>query len=146
MSAGLSRPVILDTSVLVHLARNSVTGRTIEEQYALLRRADRPLVSTVAEGELLGLARRWHWGERLLDDLRALLRHLVSVEAGRPEIIETYARLYALACATGNAAGENDLWIAATAIVTEAELFTCDRDFLWLHPEHLTVNYIEQTP
>ena len=58
MSAVLSRPVVLDTSVLVHLERDSVTGRAIEEQYALLHRADRPLVSTVAEGELLGLARR----------------------------------------------------------------------------------------
>ena len=146
MSADPSRPVVLDTSVLVHLTRNSATGKAIETEYALTRRADRPLISTVAEGELLGLARSWQWGERRLNDLRALLEQLVSVDAGRPEIIETYARLYALAVVTGNPKGENDLWIAPTAVVTGSELFTCDEDFLWLHPEHLTVTYIEQIP
>ena len=39
--------VLLDTNVLVHLARQDATGVWIEDQFALTARADRPLISTI---------------------------------------------------------------------------------------------------
>lgn len=39
--------VLLDTSVLVHLARQDATGVWIENHFALTARADRPLISTI---------------------------------------------------------------------------------------------------
>jgi hypothetical protein len=41
--------VLLDTSVLVHLARQDPTGVWIEDQFALSARADRPLISTITK-------------------------------------------------------------------------------------------------
>ena len=50
--------VLLDTSVLVHLARQDPTGVWIENQFALTARADRLLISTITEGEILGFSRQ----------------------------------------------------------------------------------------
>lgn len=145
MTIDPGRSVLLDTTVLVHLARNNATGKAIEAQHHLSKRPERPLISTIAEGEILGLARSWNWGKGKLQVLRDMLAQLVSVEAGLPEIVETYAVLYAEATRAGKPCGENDLWIAATAKVLRAELLTCDKDFLWLSPQHLTVHYIPET-
>jgi hypothetical protein len=79
--------VLLDTSVLVHLARQDATGRWIENQYALTARAERPLISTMSEGEILGFARHRNWGASRMGDLTRLLGGLVRVEAGLPEVV-----------------------------------------------------------
>ena len=88
---------------------------------------------------MLALARGWGWGQSKMAQLHALLVELVRVDAGMREIVEAYAELYYEATRSGNARGENDLWIAATAQATGAALFTCDTDFAWMHPDHLTV-------
>jgi hypothetical protein len=69
--------------------------------------------------------------------LRLLLKNLVRVEAGLPEVVECYARLSALARSQGKTMGQNDLWIAATAQAVNALLLTSDQDFLWLSPEYI---------
>ncbi len=91
-----------------------------------------------------GLALYWGWGARKLAVLDKLLGELVTVDAGLPEVIAAYAELFAEAMRAGHPAGENDLWIAATAMVTQAELFTCDRDFAWLHPAYLAVRTVAE--
>jgi len=40
--------------------------------------------------------------------------------------------------------GKNDIWIAATAYILEAELITTDRDFLHLDQVFFKVNFVEQ--
>jgi tRNA(fMet)-specific endonuclease VapC len=139
MKPSSSQLVVLDTTVLVHLARNSPTGRAIEAQYALTSRPERPLLSTVVEGEILALARRWGWGQTKMAHLNALLLELVRVDAGMREIVEAYAELHYEATRSGKPRGQNDLWIAATAQATGATLFTCDTDFAWMHPDLLAV-------
>jgi hypothetical protein len=44
MKASPSQLVVLDTTVIVHLARNSPTGQAIQAQYALTTRPERPLL------------------------------------------------------------------------------------------------------
>ncbi|MBM3499716.1 MAG: type II toxin-antitoxin system VapC family toxin [Armatimonadetes bacterium] len=139
MRADSASLLLLDTSVLVHLARDGATGRTIEAEYSLTARPERPLLSTVVEGEILGLARLWGWGEGKIGALQALLAQLVRVDAGLPEVVAAYANLYCEATRGGKPRGENDLWIAATAVAAGAALVTCDTDFVWLHPAPLTV-------
>jgi len=39
--------------------------------------------------------------------------------------------------------GKNDLWIAATAVVENAELITTEKDFIHLDGEFLTVHYVD---
>ncbi len=142
MSIAGGKLLLLDTNVLVHLARDDATGQAIEARFSLTARPERPLVSTVVEGEMLGLARYWNWGEKKLAGLRELLAELVRVDAGLNEIVEAYAELYAEGQSKGEPCGENDLWIAATAKATGATLLTCDTDFDWLDGIHITRHLI----
>ncbi len=144
MTGASGQLAVLDTNVVVHLARNDPTGQKIESHYSLMSRPDRPLLSTVVEGEILGLAREWGWGDNKMRLLRDLLKELVRVSAGAREVVDAYAELYFEATRTGSPRGENDLWIAATAKATGAALFTCDADFGWLDPHHLCVYYIPE--
>lgn len=138
------RLILLDTTVLVHLARNDGTGKDVEARFGLLSRPERPLISTVTEGELLGLARYWKWGQDRISGLQNIVREFVRVEVGHREIVETYAEIYADGRLCGKPCGENDLWIAATAKSANAILLTCDRDFDWLHDRHITRVYVGQ--
>lgn len=139
MSLSRTSLVVLDTSVVIHLARNDATGQDIERRYALTSRRDRPVISSVTEGEVLGLAYYWNWGQKKVQNMQDILANLVRLDAGHPAVVDSYARLYAHARRMGHSCGENDLWIAATAQVAGAALLTCDADFDWLHPDYLTV-------
>jgi len=146
MNIQLGRLVLLDTSVVVHLARQDFTGREIEKRFNLTGRAERPLISTITEGELLGLAKYWKWGKAKIGIPNAIMDELVRVEASHREIIEIYAELYAEGRSNGLPCGENDLWIAATAKAANAVLLTCDDHFDWLHSRHITRIYIPEAP
>ena len=127
--------VLLDTNVLVHLARQDATGTWIENRFALAARVDRPLISTIAEGEILGFARQRNW---------SLLGEVVRVDAGLSQVVDAYADLTVLDVHGGHNTKDNDLWIAATAKATGTVLLTCDHDFDWLNPETITVVWIAQ--
>ena len=136
--------VLLDTSVLVHLARQDPTGVWIEDQFALSARADRPLISTITEGEILGFSRQRNWGAPRVAELTRLLGELVRVDAGLPEVVDAYADLTVLDVQGGHNTKDNDLWIASTPKATAAVLLTCDHDFDWLHPAVIPVHWIAQ--
>jgi predicted nucleic acid-binding protein len=136
--------VLLDTSVLVHLARQDPTGVWIEDQFALTARADRPLISTITEGEVLGFSRQRNWGAARMAELSRLLGEVVRVDAGIPDIVDAYADLTVLDVQGGHNTKDNDLWIAATAKATGAHLLTCDHDFDWLSPAIIAVHWISQ--
>lgn len=126
--------IVLDTNVLVDVLRNNAYGQKINNEYSLTSRAERPLFSTVTEGEILGLAKapKWKWGQKKLDDLQNLLDQLVRIDAGLPDVVEAYSDLYAYSFDKGFPTGENDLWIAATTKATNAILITRDKDFDWM--------------
>lgn len=129
MNLSANRLILLDTSVVVHLARNDATGKEIERRHGLSQRPERPLISTIAIGEIWGLAQHNGWGAGKMGALQGLLSELVPVDAGLPEITRQYAELYCFCRKNGISCGQNDLWIAATAKVVNAVLFTCDKDF-----------------
>ena len=87
------RLVLLDTSVVLHLARHDSAGQAIEKRFGLVGRIERPLISTITEGELLGLAKYWRWGPQKINTLNCILDELVRVDASQREIIDTYADL-----------------------------------------------------
>ena len=142
MSIGGNDLIALDTNTLVHWVRQDPTGQHLLQQYALDQRAERPVLSTVVEGEIRGLARCWKWGAAKLKHLDGILAELVRVDAGHPDIVQAYADLYFEDQRGGRGTGENDLWIAATAKVAGAVLLTGDSDFNWLHPQFIRVEYI----
>jgi predicted nucleic acid-binding protein len=123
------RLLVLDTNVLVHLLRRDATGQYLETSFALSRRPERPLLCSVVEGELRGLAAWWDWGAMRVAELEKAFTQLVRVSAGAPEVIRAYGELYAIQNNMGQRIGDNDLWIAATTRAVSGVLLTCDTDF-----------------
>jgi len=142
VSIGSTDLLLLDTNVVVHWIRQNRTGRYLRDQYHLETRPERPIYSTVTEGEILGLALHWNWGQQKREALDQLLGELVRFESSHPEVVRAYAELYDYDQRQGLNTGENDLWIAASARVTNSTLLTCDRDFLQLSPSHLRVEFV----
>lgn len=132
----------LDTNVLIHWIRQNDTGIQLRDKYRLHERTDRPMYSTVVEGELKALAKCWKWGARRLAELDEILAELVRVDAGLPDVVTAYAEIYAADRDGGHRTGENDMWIAATTKAAGAVLLTCDKDCVWMHPGLVTVEFM----
>ena len=133
----------LDTNILVHLVRDDATGQYIKNRYGLLVNDPRPLISVVTEGELRSLAYQWKWGEQKKEQMRFFLSFFWRTPIEKPEIYEAYAAIDAFCQLKGQAMGQNDLWIAASAHVFQAHLLTTDTDFDPLHPIFITRDYID---
>lgn len=142
MSISPNDIVVLDTSVAVDVARNNRLGQKILETYLLRNRTDRPLISVITMGEMLGIAKAQEWSSDKTQVLHELLSEFVKPEL-TPEVIEAYAELVALCRQQNHTMGQqNDMWIAATAKVTGAVLLTGDSGFNWLNSQFIRVEYI----
>lgn len=144
MTIGPTDLLILDTTVLVHWVREDRTGRFLKETYALDERSDRPLFSTISEGEINGLAKCWKWGDSKRNALASIINELIRFEASLPDVVQAYSELYFEDQRLGRNTGENDLWIAACAMAAGAVLLTCDTDFLWLNESFIRVEHIPE--
>ena len=116
--------LLLDTNAYSLLMRG-------HDQIAqLVRTARELLLSVVVVGELMYGFRRGSRLERNLADLRAFLDepHTSLVEVGSVTA-DRYARIAAALRAKGRPIPTNDVWIAAHAMETGAELVSADRHF-----------------
>lgn len=142
----MAESYVLDTGVLVLLARGGPIGTSIAGTYGLLHAGVRPLISVVTHGELLAFVRRNAWGDKKLAIVRKMLENVVTIELSQP-VIEAYVELdYASAKHPGGAVnmGKNDLWIAATTRAANATLITTDTDFDHLYPDQIKREFIAQ--
>ncbi len=88
--------------------------------------------SSVVEGELrFGIARmpRGRKRKRLEDALGVVLENVDGVLAVDRLVASRYAQLKSKLWTAGRPIGENDLWIAATAVAGNLVLVTKDRGF-----------------
>ncbi len=132
----------LDTNVLVHWIRQNDTGVYLRDNYRLHERADRPIYSTIVEGELRALAKIWNWETGKLELLERLLSELVRVDAGLPDVVQVYAEIHIADRSHGHNTGQNDMWIAATTKAAGTVLLTCDQDCVWMNPGLVSVEYV----
>lgn len=140
----MSAPVLLDTNILIHLARGGVAAERLEGMYGLGSRRLTPFISVVTVGELLAFARHARWGAAKLAALERLTADLVVVDIGRQPVLHAYARFDTELKRAGTRMGQqNDLWIAATAAATGATVLTTDRDFDLLHPHHIRREWVD---
>lgn len=86
-------PVLLDTSIVIHLARGGTASERLESRFGLLSRPLTPWISAVTVGELLAFALRNGWGPRKLDALKQLIANLVVVNINREQVLQAYAVL-----------------------------------------------------
>ena len=116
--------LLLDTNAYSDLARG------VEAVGQWVREAEEVLFSSVVAGELLGGFRR---GARFHDNLRDLRRFLATPRVGLVSVTLTtadrYGRIYADLRTRGTPIPTNDMWIAAQAMETGAELLSSDAHF-----------------
>lgn len=134
---------LLDTNILVHLLRGKAAGRYLDQEFGLIGSPVRPLICVVTVGECLSLAMQFGWGASKQADLRALLNHLPVVDIDDPRVLETYATIDARCIAAGNKLEKNDAWIAAAAASQDAEILTCDKDFMGIPAGLVDVQYVD---
>ena len=135
--------ILLDTSVMVHLARDDALGQRVNSEHALSTRSVRPLISIISVGELFALASKWEWGEAKIARLRDLVGTLTVVGIRPPPVIDRYAAIDAYSEQTGRRMENNDAWIAPTAAAAAAWLLTTDKDFDHLHPKFIQRELID---
>jgi len=136
-----ARLILLDTSILIHYARNDATAKMVEEQYALSSRWERPLLSSIVEGEIRAFALQRDWGKQRMEPTREKCSlRLVRVQRWRARdrrcvLSPVRAGPTVRTIHLGSCERPMD---RATAIATDAEIFTCGRwTFDWLHPVHV---------
>lgn len=128
---------LLDSNILLELARGGERGRMIVAEYHLETTLSSSMVSIITVGEMLALARKFGWGSRKVAALRKMLDQLVWIDINRWEILHAYGEIDHYNRSASVTMGQNDIWIAATAHATRATLLTTDRDF-----DHLDGNYL----
>lgn len=141
-----SVPYILDTNILVHSVRGDAVWSRIRSEYNLLAIEPTPLISVVTVGELRSLAVQHRWGETKLDQMAFLLGYFERIPIAADDLIDAYAVIDSTMAGRGHFLGKNDLWIAATTVITGARLLTTDTDFDPLSPSIITRDWIDPRP
>lgn len=140
--------VVLDTNILIHVARANAFGKQIQADQKLLERVERPIISRVTVGECLSFARYQDWGADKVRRLNDLLREATILDIAATPIVEAYAELDCYSTKAGHKMGKNDAWIAATTVAvhaasrTGAWLLTTDGDFNHLSPDRLNLEHV----
>ncbi len=142
---------ILDTNIcLAYVRGKSEFYEVVDERLGLRNPDTLVIISVVTKAELLSLGIQNGWGERKLSALEKLLNkmYIIDINESDNNLIEAYSKIdaYSQGRLQGNSLGmsaqnmgKNDLWIAATAYVANAELVTTDGDFDHLNGKWITV-------
>ena len=120
---------LLDTNIVLHATRaNSPVPGAIDVKFGLSTSRFRPAICEVSVAELLAFSSPW--GERRKDLLRAQIKKTLVIPISQPGVHERWAEISSSLRSIGLTIGQNDIWIAATAIVAGMTLLTTDKDFL----------------
>ena len=116
--------ILLDSNAYSRLMRGD------EQTAVAVRDSTEVLMSAVVVGELLYGFRNGSRFDRNAADLRSLLDNpYVSFVPVGPITAERYSRIAAVLRSKGNPIPSNDVWIAAHAMETGADLVSADRHF-----------------
>lgn len=140
---------LLDTNILVYYIRKPELLSDFENKYQPFSNQNVALISIVTEAEMKSLAIQFDWGEKKNQKLEKLLGFFLKVPVQTEKQIKVYAEMDAYSKHkdpvreypggySSITIGKNDLWIAATAQVTNSKLVTTDGDF-----DHLNGVFID---
>ncbi len=116
--------ILLDSNAYSGLMRGN------EQVAGLVRRAEEVLFSAIVVGELMYGFRRGTHFERNAADLRSFLDSPYASFVGvGPITADRYSRIAAALRAKGRPIPSNDVWIAAQAMETGADLVSADSHF-----------------
>lgn len=131
---------LLDTNILVYYITKPALLTDFENQFAPFSNRNVALISVVTEAEMRSIAIQRGWGSRKIKKLESLLGQFLRIPIQSERQIRVYAEIDAYSKHkhpqldypegyTSNTMHKNDLWIAATAHVTNSKLVTADGDF-----------------
>jgi tRNA(fMet)-specific endonuclease VapC len=142
---------LFDTNILVYIIKKhpAMAGlqANIDQEQDSLR-----IISIVTKAEIESLAMKLKWGNKRLQQLEALLNQFLIVPIDSNQIVRAYSEIDAFSQGkhptlslpgSSRNMGKNDLWIAATAFVTNATLITADGDFDHLNKKLLKVTKLK---
>ncbi len=137
---------LLDTNiVLLYQSGVQSVCEELKKHHILEKRSS--AISIVTVGELESIILQRNWGKQRLNKLEKVMRYLAQVPIAQEDLVKRYAEIDAFSQGKlkdrplNNSArnmGKNDLWIAATASVTDATLVTTDNDF-----DHLDGEFVK---
>ena len=142
---------LLDTNLVLIYLRDNLIARNIEENLNLLSGQHNLIISVVTVGELRSIAIQNKWGNRRKEELEETLADFLIADINTESIIKIYAEIDAFSQGklegkksnfSSRNMGKNDLWIASTALVLNAELLTTDKDFSHLKGTYLNLKII----
>lgn len=144
---------ILDTNVLLHIVRNSKVAKHVISSLDLWSPEHFILISVVTMAEIRTLAYTNNWGKEKAELLVEILSKIATYDISKydSDLIDAYIKVdnYSLYPnkfpdlepdhSSSVKMGKNDLWIAATAIVTNCHILTTDNNFTHLDKKLLMV-------
>mgnify|MGYP006432889587 CR=1 FL=1 len=145
----------IDTNILLHILRESYLVPTIRETFDNLGVEDTIILSIVSIGEIESIAYQRSYGKRKRSRLKDLLKEFLVIPIESLDLVNRYAEIDAYSQGklkdkplpnglSSRNMGKNDLWISATASVTNSVLVSTDRDYEHLDAEYLDFKYIDQ--
>ena len=137
----------LDTNLLLVYIRNNLQAKQIEKDLQLFGGRHNLITSVVSVGELKSIAKQHKWGNRRITEMEDVLSDFLIADINSEDVLERYAEIDAFSQGkltgiksefSSRNMGKNDLWIAATASILQAQFLTTDKDF-----EHLADKYLK---
>lgn len=128
---------LYDTNILAFIIKQEPAIEKLEKEIAE-DSGNLRIISIVTKAEIETLAVLFKWGEQKREQLKNLLDQFLIVPIDSQQIVAAYVELDTYSQAkhstkssglTARNMGKNDLWIAATAMVTDSTLLTSDKDF-----------------
>jgi tRNA(fMet)-specific endonuclease VapC len=89
------RRYLLDTGILVHVARQSELYKRIEKEQQLGASDSLPMISVVSYGEILAFAHQRNWGTTKRKEIQKVINKLIVIDinSGDNSLLESYAEI-----------------------------------------------------
>ena len=121
---------LMETNILIHLARKDRTGDALRAGHDIVSGRHPTYACVVSRGEADSFALCNDWGARRCQRLTDSFDQLHGVlDISPTAVIDEYARIDHASRSIGRRMGKNDLWIAAVAVAYQLTLLTTDADF-----------------
>lgn len=143
---------LFDTSAIIIYLKSQFHKELIDKKFAPLSDTNTAILSVVTLGELKSMIIRNKWGSKRVENLEKFLNKFLITDINSKDVIDAYGEIDAFSQnkidskplnMTARNMGKNDLWIAATAHVTDSTILTSDKDFQHLDKTYLSLALIE---
>jgi len=147
---------VLDTGMLLGLVRNAPWAVWAMSEFNLEDQDTMVFTSVICRGEIFSLAEKLRWGATKRSKLEEVMNNCAVLYINDQFIPKAYAMIDAWTRGRDThpdqapppkpalPMSQNDLWVAATAYVSESVLLSIDKDFNRLQDVWIDFIYVDQ--